>query len=229
MVYVKRDRRIRWIPVSIVLIVFAGISLILLRPYFLPQEETVMDPNDNIVVDIGSDVNNNGISDIDDIILGAREDALNLVSYVNAYYNGGYPPEDEGTCTDLVWRAFAKAGISLKDRVDADIAAHVSAYPNARIPDPNIDFRRVGNLYYFFQRNALELTKDVYDTSEWQAGDIVIFGNFEHIGILSDIRNENDIPYLIHNSDQPLREEDRLEYGSYTQGITGHFRWVEGS
>ena len=225
MVYVKRRRRVRWLPLTLFILVISSISFLLLRPYlFTKQEAEVVEIVE--VADIGPDLNGNGITDIDDIVIGARKDALNLPAYINWYYAGGYPPESEGTCTDLVWRAFMEAGIALKDLVDADIAANTSAYPYASEPDPNIDFRRVRNLYYFFQRNALELTLDVYDTDQWQAGDIVIFGNFEHIGILSDIRNENDIPYLIHNNDQPIREEDRLEYGSYTQGITGHFRWI---
>lgn len=225
MVYVKKRRRIRWVPLSVVLISLLAISFVLLRPYFLDQSQDEIIEVVDEIDDVGKDSNQNGLSDIEDIVIGARKDALNMVEYVNAYYGGGYPPENEGTCTDLVWRAFNEAGINLKDLVDADIAANLSAYPATSIPDPNIDFRRVGNLYYFFQRNAIELTKDVYDTDQWQAGDIVIFGNNEHIGIVSDIRNEKDIPFLIHNNDQPIREEDRLEYGSYTQGITGHFRW----
>ncbi len=165
-------------------------------------------------------------SKIDLLVVGARKDALAMPAYVNAYYAGGYPPEDEGTCTDLVWRAFLEAGFNLKDAVDEDIRLNRSAYPKITIRDPNIDFRRVQNLKVFFERHAVKLTNDVYDTDQWQAGDIVIFGNDAHIGIVSDIRNANDIPYLIHNNDQPLREEDRLEYGSYTMGIAGHYRFV---
>lgn len=40
-------------------------------------------------------------------------------------------------------------------------------------------------------------------------GDIVIFGT-THIGIVSDKRNKDGVPYLIHNAGQPLREEDAL-------------------
>lgn len=32
---------------------------------------------------------------------------------------GGYPPDNIGVCIDVVWRAFANAGYSLKDMVDA--------------------------------------------------------------------------------------------------------------
>jgi len=226
--YVKRKRKLRWIRILIAIgIVFAGTAY-LVYPLFTwdttPQTETIIEET---VTEIGLDYNNNGLSDTQDIILGARADALARPDYVNAYYDGGYPPDTEGTCTDLVWRAFMAAGYRLKDMVDADIAANVSAYPGTwGHPDPNIDFRRVQNLSVFFKRTAETLTLDVYDTEAWQAGDIVIFGNNVHIGIVSDIRNENDIPLLLHNSDQADREEDRLEYGSYTSGITGHYRFI---
>lgn len=165
------------------------------------------------------------LTKLDRLILGARKDALAMPAYVNAYYAGGYPPEDEGTCTDLVWRAFMEADVILKDLVDEDIKTNRDRYKHITYRDPNIDFRRVQNLAIFFENNAEVLTTDVYDTQAWQAGDIVVFGNYEHIGIVSDIRNANDIPYLIHNNDQPLREEDRLEYGSYTMGIKAHYRY----
>ena len=69
----------------------------------------------------------------------------------------------------------------------------------------------------------ISLTTDLSKIGEWQPGDIVVFGS-KHIGIISDIRNEKGIPYLIHNAGQPLREEDRLESYSEYQPITGHFR-----
>ena len=228
MAYVKRKRRIRWIPLILFITLVTSAIALLIYPYLPKSQESIQVIDvPKPVVNIGPDKNGNGISDIEDIVIGARKDALAKPDYINAYYMGGYPPETEGTCTDLVWRAFMEAGYSLKDMVDEDIKNNVSAYPATwGRPDPNIDFRRVGNLKYFFERNALVLTTDVYETDQWQAGDIVIFGNNEHIGIVSDIRNQNDIPYLIHNNDQDDREEDRLEYGSYTMGITGHYRFV---
>ena len=36
------------------------------------------------------------------------------------------------------------------------------------IPDQNIDFRRVKNLYVFFNLNAESLTTDISKISEWQ-------------------------------------------------------------
>ncbi len=225
MAYVQRKRKLRWsVIIPVFLLVGLGIAYLLYPKQVEPEGVELPEV---VTKEVGPDLNNNGISDIEDIVIGARKDALAMPEYVNAYYGGGYPPENEGTCTDLVWRAFLEAGYSLKDMVDEDIALDPYAYPsvNGR-PDPNIDFRRVGNLIIFFERTAISLTTDVYDTDQWQAGDIVIFGNNEHIGIVSDIRNDKDIPYLIHNNDQPDREEDRLEYGDYTMGITAHFRFI---
>ena len=74
----------------------------------------------------------------------------------------------------------------------------------------------------FFERNAQNLTTDINQIAEWQPGDIVTF-NESHIGIISDKRNSKGIPYLIHNTAQPVREEDVME--RYANQISGHFRW----
>ncbi len=224
----RRGRR-RLRPLAIALFILAAGALSLLAYWgMLPKEvytaedfgiETLKSPNDE---------NGNGVDDYTDLMLGAREDAKNMPRYKSAYYAGGYPPEDEGVCTDLIWRAFENAGYSLKELVDADIAADGDAYPRTEgKPDPNIDFRRVPNLYVYFSRHAETLTMDLTDLAAWQPGDIVIFGdNYNHIGIVSDKRNEKGIPYLIHNGGQPLREEDVLERGERDMHITGHFRFT---
>lgn len=168
------------------------------------------------------DKNGNGVDDYTDILLGAKKDAENHPKYSAAYYAGGYPPEDEGCCADLVWRAFDHAGYTLKDMVDEDIAAHTENYPATNgTPDPNIDFRRVRNLKVFFERYAVSLSLDPTKIEEWQPGDIVTFDDPGHIGIISDLRNEKGIPYLLHNAGQKDREEDAL----LRYHISGHFRF----
>lgn len=214
----KRRNKFGWlIPVTIITISVIGLS-VAIYAYFQNREPepVIVEVEEEPIV----------LSKLERLILGARKDALAMPAYVNAYYAGGYPPENEGTCTDLVWRAFMEVDIVLKDLVDEDIKTNRERYKHIAYRDPNIDFRRVQNLAIFFENNAEILTTDVYDTQAWQAGDIVVFGNYEHIGIVSDIRNANDIPYLIHNNDQPIREEDRLEYGSYTMGIKAHYRYT---
>ena len=171
------------------------------------------------------DANNNGIDDYTDIMLGARLDAQNHPHYDARYWSGGYPPDNIGVCADLVWRAFKNAGYDLKTMIDYDIKNNPDVYNIAKI-DPNIDFRRVRNLYHFFTRYAENLTLNIEEIEAWQPGDIVIFGeNHNHIGIISDKRNQKGIPYLIHNSGQLFREEDVLEIKAQKNKITGHFRF----
>ena len=171
-----------------------------------------------------TDYDNDGIDDYTDILQGAKIEAKNKPKYKSAYYAGGYPPEGEGVCTDVIWRALKNAGYLLKDMVDEDIKNNTSDYPRVNgKPDPNIDFRRVSNLKIYFDRNQLSITTDLSQIGEWQPGDIVTFGT-DHIGIISDKRNSKGIPYLIHNTGQPLREEDVLELYNKNNQISGHYR-----
>lgn len=171
-----------------------------------------------------TDKDGDGIDDYTDILLGARAEAERKPEYKSAYYAGGYPPVTEGVCTDVIWRALQDAGYLLKDMVDEDIAQNVELYPRVNgKPEPNIDFRRVPNLKVYFERNHIVLTNDLTQIEEWQPGDIVTFGTV-HIGIISDKRNKNGVPYLIHNGGQPHREEDILELYNEFKPISGHYR-----
>lgn len=167
------------------------------------------------------DYNGNGIDDYTDILLGARKDAENHPKYDGSYHAGGYPPDNIGVCTDVVWRAFKNAGYSLRDMMDKDIRTRSEAYPKITKPDKNIDFRRVRNLRIFFDTYAIALTLDINETDQWQPGDIVIFGEDKHIGIISDKRNKYGQPYVIHNGGQRNREEDYLSRSR----VTGHYRF----
>lgn len=189
------------------------------KPYYLASDFNIE------VITSDVDYNNNGIDDYTDILLGAKIDAKNHPRYDSKYWEEGYPPDDIGVCTDVIWRAFKNAGYNLRKMVDDDIRKNRSDYP-IKYPDSNIDFRRVGNLYVFFSKYAEVLTNDINEIEEWQPGDIVIFGeNTVHIGIISDKRNRSGEPYVIHNSGQPLREEDVLRIRAKKDPINGHFRW----
>lgn len=221
------NKVILWFILISILIILTSIIVIFCFPEVQTVFKTVYEAKDFGIEVIYSDrdENQNGIDDYTDILLGAKEDAKNRPTYKNAYYAGGYPPEGEGVCTDVIWRAFKHAGYTLKDMVDADIKEHIEAYPRTEgNADPNIDFRRVDNLRVFFSRNAKNLTTDLTKIEQWQPGDIVTFGK-SHIGIISDKRNEKGIPYLIHNASQLNREEDALERWNTYDPISGHFRW----
>ena len=175
------------------------------------------------------DFDNDGIDDYMDIMLGARIDAITKPKYDSSYYSGGYPPDNVGVCSDVIWRAFKNAGYLLKDMIDEDIKTNQEDYPLITKRDSNIDFRRVRNLKVFFDKYAISLTNDINLIEEWMPGDIVIFGKkYTHIGIISDKRNKKGIPYLIHNAGQSNREEDSLKYWALKESITGHYRWNGG-
>ena len=178
-----------------------------------------------------SDRNKNGINDADDLIEGARLEAQRRPVYKSAYYRGGYPPATEGVCTDVIWRAFAHTGFDLKKSLDADIAKHPTLYPRAKKPDPHIDFRRVPNMLVFFKRHATSLSTriaphDKHTLVEWQGGDIVVFANPDHIAVLSDKRNSEGIPLLLHNQGPWATEGDDFMAG-YERGIVAHYRFFK--
>lgn len=173
------------------------------------------------VVYSSQDYNHNGVDDYTDFLLGAKQDAENHPTYDGRYCAGGYPPEDIGVCTDVVWRAFRQAGYSLRDMVDQDVRQYPDRYPDIQYRDANIDFRRVKNLWAFFQAYALELTCDITDIDQWQPGDIVIFNGGKHIGVVSDLRNRSGQPYILHNAGQFRREEDYLGRSP----VEAHFRF----
>ena len=184
-------------------------------------------------IEINHDEDKDGIKDLAELVEGARKEVKNKSTYKSAYYQGGYPPETEGVCTDVVWRAFQNAGYDLKKLVDADIKKNPSKYPRTEgKPDPNIDFRRVPNLDVFFKRHALVLTTtlkpgNVESLKEWQAGDIVTFGApVFHVGIVSSERRSDGVPYIIHNAGPAPREEDAILYWhENVSKIIGHYRW----
>lgn len=140
--------------------------------------------------------------------------------YKSAYYASGYPDDEFGVCTDVVATACRAAGYDLQALVAADVAMRPDAYATD-VPDPAIDFRRTPNLEVFFNAHAQRLTTDACDVAEWRGGDIVLYRG--HVGIVSNRRNAEGVPYLIHHSGpfQLRYEEDKLEgYGR----IIGHYR-----
>lgn len=214
----KKLLRILWI-LGIVLMI--GVIVYYLNYFNLISHKKYLANDFNIeIIESTIDFNNNGIDDYEDILNGAKKDAENHPRYKSTYYAGGYPPQSEGVCTDLVWRAFKEAGYSLKDMVDNDIEKNKKDY-NIQVIDKNIDFRRVVNLRVFFDKYATTLTNDINEIEEWMPGDIVIFGNNTHIGIVSNYRNKDGISYILHNGGQPVRDEDYLKRGN----VTKHYRF----
>ncbi|MGM9988584.1 MAG: DUF1287 domain-containing protein [Bacillaceae bacterium] len=176
-----------------------------------------------------ADNNNNGIADPIDIVNGARKEAKNKTPYKSNYYDGGYPPDNEGVCTDVIWRGLKQAGITLKTEMDKDIATNTKLYPRTDgKPDANIDFRRVPNQHVFFNRHLISLpteiiSGDINNLKQWQPGDIVVYRkDYDHVAIVSDKRTRDGIPYIIHNN-PPFASEIKIT--SLANPIAGHYRW----
>lgn len=211
-------------------VILAVLLLLLATAWFLLDYFNIIPKKHYYAEDFGitvaksqTDFDNDGIDDYADILLGALKDAENKPKYDGKYIDGGYPPDNIGVCTDVVWRGFKNAGYSLRDMVDNDILSRPDAYPLIKKPDTNIDFRRVRNLRIFFDKYAQKLTTDINDIAEWLPGDIVIFNNEKHIGIVSDKRNSDGQVYIIHNGGQPNRDEDYFKRTDAT--VVAHYRF----
>ena len=148
-------------------------------------------------------------------------------SYVKLDYPGGDVPESTGVCSDVVVRAFRKAGIDLQKAIHEDKAAAPSDYPKkwgATSPDANIDHRRVLNLMAYFRRlgKSLPVSSNAMD---YQPGDIVAWeltNGIDHIGIVTNMLSDSKDRYLIvHNIGAGTRIEDVL----FEWTIKGHYRF----
>lgn len=166
------------------------------------------------------DKDEDGIDDQTDILNNVRNYIETKPKYKSKYYATGYPNDEFGVCTDVVAFGLKDAGYDLMTLVNEDVKNNRDRY-NIEIVDKNIDFRRVNNLKIYFENNAIKLTTDISKIKEWQGGDIVIFK--KHIGIISDKRNKNGVPFVIHHANpyQKYYEEDILELRN---DIVGHYR-----
>ena len=166
------------------------------------------------------DKDEDGIDDQTDILNNVRNYIKTKPKYKSKYYATGYPNDEFGVCTDVVAFGLKDAGYDLMTLVNEDVKNNRDRY-NIEIADKNIDFRRVNNLKIYFDNNAIKLTTDISKIKEWQGGDIVIFK--KHIGIISNKRNKNGVPFVIHHANpyQKYYEEDILELRN---DIVGHYR-----
>jgi uncharacterized protein YijF (DUF1287 family) len=150
-------------------------------------------------------------------------------SYVKLDYPNGDVPNDTGVCSDVVVRAFRKAGIDLQKEVHEDMKLAWAEYPKkwgARGTDSNIDHRRVLNLTTYFNRQGKSLPIS-NDRADYLPGDIVAWelsDGVEHIGILTNLWSEPDKHCLvIHNIGSGARVEDVL----LGWKIIGHYRYFQ--
>ena len=148
-------------------------------------------------------------------------------SYVKLEYPGGDVPLDRGVCSDVVVRAFRRAGVDLQKEIHEDMKRSFSAYPQqwgAKRPDSNIDHRRVPNLMTYFKRSGKEIPM-TRDPEAYLPGDVVAWdlGNgLVHIGLVSNIKDRGATNRsIIHNIGAGARVEDVL----FSWKIIGHYRY----
>jgi len=164
------------------------------------------------------------------IVEGAKAQLVHPAGYTGKYYSIPYPdgdvPIDKGACVDVVIRALRYAGYDLQKLIHEDMARHLSLYPrHGDTTDTNIDHRRVPNQRCFFSRFGLSLTTrtDGKFANQWHPGDIVTWkldSGLDHTGVLSDIRDDRGLPWVIHNLSQTAEEDVLTEWK-----ITGHYRY----
>ncbi len=167
------------------------------------------------------DKDGDGIDDQTDFLNNVRKYIETKPKYKSKYYDEGYPNDEYGVCTDVVAFGMRDTGYDLRELVNEDIMNNRDEY-NVDKVDINIDFRRVRNLNIYLKNNHISLTTDLSKIEEWQGGDIVVFN--KHIGVVSDKRNRNGVPFLIDHANpmQTRYEEDVLEL--YSKDIIGHYR-----
>ncbi len=147
--------------------------------------------------------------------------------YVRLAYPGGDVPAGTGVCTDVVIRAYRKAGLDLQVAVHEDMKRNFSVYPKKwgrREPDTNIDHRRVPNLMTFFERRgaALPMTRRAAD---YKPGDVVAWdlgGGVTHIGVVVADPLGAAKPLIVHNIGAGPKREDVL----FDWKVIGHYRYA---
>lgn len=173
---------------------------------------------EEVIIKSDIDFDNDGIDDYTDILNGAKNFINNKPKYKSAYYSGGYPTDGYYVCTDLIWYSLKEAGYDFKELIDKDIKENQEDY-DIDVIDSNIDFRRVRNIKVFLDKYTLSLTTDGEDYNEFWPGDIVIYSN--HIALVSDKSNKDNVKYIIHHDGYHKYEED----GLLRNKIIGHYRW----
>ena len=166
------------------------------------------------------------------VLLAAEEGGLRLVatdSYRLAVRDlAGQGATLGGRSSVLVpSRALREVDVDLQERLHEDMRRNFHLYPKRyglKKPDRNIDHRRAANHVVYLRRHARVLPTSTAFTAAatWQAGDLVYWGKPDapwHCGVVSDRRNANGLPWVIHNI-SGAREEDALEMDA----IAGHFR-----
>lgn len=151
--------------------------------------------------------------------------------YAVLRFPGGDLPADRGANVDILIRALRGANIDLQVLIHADRVAHPERYPLQRWkrsrPDPNVDHRRLANVWAFLNRYALRLDASVSPKAlaDYLPGDVVFWGANElpnHVGIVDDRRDDTGVPYVVdlHREEGTISDQHLLNRWP----VMGHFR-----
>jgi hypothetical protein len=149
-------------------------------------------------------------------------------AYATLKYPGGDVASERGVCTDVIVRAYRSGlRVDLQKLVHEDMRGNFTAYPRIwglKLPDRNIDHRRVPNLQTFFARQGAQLPV-TENARDYRPGDIVsqmLPGNLAHIALVSQFASaDGQRPLCVHNIGAGARLEDIL----FTYPVTGHYRF----
>lgn len=153
--------------------------------------------------------------------------------YFRIAYPGGDVPSHVGTGADVIVRSLRAVGIDLQREIHEDRKQNPHHYPLKRWknkePDPNIDHRRLANVYAYLLQHAERVTTHVDDSSfvHYQPGDIVMWswgiGEYpDHAGIVSLRKNTDGVPYVIdlHPKASKITGDNLVT----TWSVRAHFR-----
>lgn len=167
-----------------------------------------------------------------------------------AYPNGDVP-RSTGVCADVVIRAARDAlGLDLQKLVHEDMLKHFDAYPSrhiwgTRLPDANIDHRRVLNLEAYFQRSGACIWRATAPTPGdgfpklLATGDIITWlldARLPHIGIIVSAPSTAGLPstvsrnaecQVVHNIGRGAEQSPLSEF--HPHRAVAHFRWPANS
>jgi len=217
--------------ILVIAIAVAAVAVVLLRPYWPAARFRIVPPAVSDSISLIEDPR----TAAGKIVNGAKAEAIRQVRYDPSYvpipYPNGDVPKDQGACTDVIVRALRNAGYDLQKLIHEDMTAHFAAYPRnwgLSAPDSNIDHRRVPNQIAYMKRHGLELPKSTTGEAakSWRAGDLVYWNltpGVTHCGVISDERNEDGLPLVIHNIGPVASQQDCLT----SWPIIGHFRYPE--
>ena len=131
----KRRPRFRFFRLLRALLIALIVFMLVLAPFKLPAWYARVRFGVATLYS-SADADGDLIDDYTDIMLAARRYIRSQPEYVSDYFAGGYPPEGQGVCADVIWRALKEAGYDFKAMLDQDVSAHPEAYPLANgLPD----------------------------------------------------------------------------------------------